>query len=519
MTFTLGALLEAAMRRHATAPAVSCGTTTVTFGDLADRAGRLASALGGAGIRPGDRVASFVTDDVEAVELFVACALGGFTLVPVNARFRAGEATHVVHDCAAAALVYSPALAPVAAGIDGLDDLRLVAMLDRCDPTPDRVPGSLSVAELVADARPLVGPREVDPDDIAIIAYTSGTTGFPKGALVSHRAAVLATRLVPFVQGMVGHGSCTFVGSFSFVSALWGILYPHLFTGGHLRVVEPTDIDEWLDAMAADRATYTWVPSPLLVSFGHEIGRRPDVLEHLRTVVHTGSKVPADHLEALVDVVGDRLVETWGMTETVGPVTATTRSDFHGSCDAEDLYGSVGRPVATAEVAVLDSDGRVTHRPGVTGELLARTDTIFSGYLGRRADDPEHHVGSWFRTGDVGHIDPAGYVTIEDRCKDVIVSGGMNVYPTEIELTLATMPGVVECAVCGVPDERWGETVAAAVVAPGAGIDADEVIAWVRDRLASYKKPTRVAFVEALPRNASMKVQKDLVRQVFTDHP
>jgi acyl-CoA synthetase (AMP-forming)/AMP-acid ligase II len=332
---------------------------------------------------------------------------------------------------------------------------------------------------------------------------------------------------------MMTGGACTFVGSFSFVSALWGVLYPHLFTGASLRIADPADLDGWLDWMERDRATYTWLASPLVRAFSRELRRRPRVLASLRTVVHTGSKVPREFLEELVDVVGERLVETWGLTESVGPLTATTRADLHaleaGGCQADDLLSSVGRPVPTAEVAVLDSEGTIHSLPGEEGELVARADTLFSGYLGQTEDvfvrgvscDAEGGQGThdgdgagWFPTGDVGRIDEAGYVYIEDRRKDLIVSGGMNVYPAEVELALATLAGVVECAVFGVPDVRWGETVVAAVVAePGIELDEQSVVDHVRARLASYKKPTRVAFLPELPRNASMKVQKQLLRE------
>ena len=366
------------------------------------------------------------------------------------------------------------------------------------------------------------GRYTVSPDDIAVIGYTSGTTGFPKGARCSHRAVTTCTRLVPYVQGMVTNGAGTFIGSFSFVSALWGILYPHLWTGATLRLADPADPAAWIDHMARDRCTYTWVPSPLVRFFRDEMARRPELLTRLTTVVHTGSKVPREFLVSLVDVVGPRLVETWGLTESVGPLSATTRADFAAPdpSTSTDVFASVGRAVPTAQLALLDRDGTIVSGGAGEGELLARGDTMFSGYLGLPPDDPESWVDGWFRTGDVGRIDDAGYVYIEDRSKDVIVSGGMNVYPAEVEMALATLPGVVECAVFAVSDDRWGETVAAAVVvAPDSGLVTSSIVDHVRARLAGYKKPTRVFFLDALPRNASMKVQKRDLRAMFDDTP
>ena len=197
-------------------------------------------------------------------------------------------------------------------------------------------------------------------------------------------------------------------------------------------------------------------------------------------------------------MVGPRLVETWGLTESVGPLSATTRADFAGRT-ATDVFASVGRAVPTAQLALLGRDGTVLGSQAGEGELLAWADTMFSGYLGIPDDDPDSWIDGWFRTGDVGRIDDDGYVYIEDRSKDVIVSGGMNVYPAEVEMALATLPGVVECAVFAVSDDRWGETVAAAVVVtPDSGLADAAIVDHVRARLASYKKPTRVFFLDAL---------------------
>jgi acyl-CoA synthetase (AMP-forming)/AMP-acid ligase II len=506
---TLGSLLDDVCRRHHGRAALRQGDRERAYGELRDRGGRLATWLASQGVPPGARVAVFLDDGLDTVDVIVGVALGGWTLVPVNARFRAGEIDHVLRDSGAAALIYSDSLGSELVAVTARDDLLVVVGVGGTDAWP----GAVDLDAALAGAAPLAAAVPTDPEADAVIGYTSGTTGFPKGARCSHRAVVACTKLVPQVQGMVTYGAGVFIGSFSFVSALWGILTPHLWTGSTLRLADPADLDGWVEHLVADRATYTWVASPLVRPFTAALAARPEALTHLRTIVHTGSKVAPELLDALVDVAGDRLVETWGLTESVGPLTATTRADFHGACAADRLLASVGRPVPTAEVAVLDPDGRVTREPGVAGELVARGDTLFSGYLGTSTAPSDTYVDGWFRTGDVGRFDDAGYVYIEDRVKDMIVSGGMNVYAAEVELAISLLPGVVECAVFGVPDDRWGEAVAAAVVAaPGAGIDEHTVIAHVRTRLASYKKPTSVVFVDALPRNASMKVQKHLLR-------
>lgn len=506
-----GDLLYRATRQYGDRVAGRHNERELTYARLGDRAARLANALHGLGIGTGDAVAAVLDDRLENFEVYLGVALAGAVLVPVNARFKSGEVAHVLRDSAARAVIYAAPLAPVVAGVDGIDDLGpLVGLGDG-----EHLSGAARYEDLLARASGAPPSVACAPEDIAVIGYTSGTTGAPKGAQCSHRAIVNCTRLQAMVQSMANYGSAAFAGSFSFTSALWGVLYPLLYTGSALRLLEASDLDKWFTLMERDGATYTWMPSPLTRAFTAKIAHSPVVLNSLQTIVHTGSKVPRDYLAELADVVGDRLVEAWGMTESVGPLTAFSRPDLRGLAAADDLLASVGRPVPGVEIAVLGEDGRVAPA-GATGELGAMATTMFSGYLNRPEANAESFANGWFRTGDVGRIDGHGYVYITDRCKDVIVSGGMNVYPSEIELVLLRLAGVREVSVLGVPDERWGETVAAAVVRqPGAELPSAAVVDHVRQHLAGYKKPTRVLFVDELPRNAALKVQKNLLRSRF----
>jgi acyl-CoA synthetase (AMP-forming)/AMP-acid ligase II len=506
-----GDLLYRAARQYGTRIAARQGVRSLTYAALAERSARFANAVHGLGLRPGDALAAFLDDRLENIEIYVGAALAGVVLVPVNMRFKAGETGHILADSGARMLVVAAPLAPVAAQVPGIESLGpLVALGDG-----ELLRGSRAYEALLAAASATPPDMAREPEDVAIIGYTSGTTGAPKGAQASHRAIANCTRLQAMVQGMATYGAASFGGSFSFVSALWGVLYPLLYTGSMLRLVDATDLERWLASMEDDATTYTWLPSPLVRQFTAAVAKRPRVLASLQTIVHTGSKVPRDFIAALAEVVGDRLLETWGMTESVGPLTATTRPDWRaqlaGSGGAQDLCSSVGRPVPGSEVRI---------RGGAAeGELVVRASTLFSGYRNRPEADAEAFDAGWFRTGDVGTIDELGHVYITDRVKDVIVSGGMNVYPSEIELVLARLEGVREASVLGVADERWGETVAAAIVrAPGSPLSAHDVVAHVRARLASYKKPTHVLFVDALPRNAALKVQKPLLRPLFGPH-
>jgi acyl-CoA synthetase (AMP-forming)/AMP-acid ligase II len=217
----------------------------------------------------------------------------------------------------------------------------------------------------------------------------------------------------------------------------------------------------------------------------------------------------------MVDVVGDRYLEGWGMTENSGGLlTATTRTDIRGESGALDVLASTGQPVMDTLVEVTDDDGNPLAHDGETvGELVAMAPTLFNGYWKRPEATAQAFRDGWWRTGDLGAIDAAGYVYVSDRRTDLVVSGGMNVYPSEVEACILRLPGVRECTVFGLPHDRWGQAVTAAVVcAPGAALTQAQVVAHCRANLASFKKPTAVHFMRELPRTTSGKVRRSLTR-------
>jgi acyl-CoA synthetase (AMP-forming)/AMP-acid ligase II len=296
----------------------------------------------------------------------------------------------------------------------------------------------------------------------------------------------------------------------SFVATVPAFIMSHVYVGGSIVFLGRWDADSLLHAIERECATYTYVPSPRLVEFADAAERSPERWRSLESILHSASKARPDQLRRLHEVVGDLLVEGWGMAENSGGlVTATTAADFRGESEATgDIFASVGRPVVDTAVEVVGDDDRpLPHDGSAPGELIVRSSALFSGYWRNEEATRSALRGGWYHSGDLGSIDPAGYVYVSDRRTDLIVSGGMNVYPSEVETVIAELPGVAECAVVGAPDERWGQTVVA-VVAPatGAHVDTQSVIDHCRERIASYKKPTRVVFVDALPRNTANKV-------------
>jgi acyl-CoA synthetase (AMP-forming)/AMP-acid ligase II len=335
--------------------------------------------------------------------------------------------------------------------------------------------------------------------------------------MISQQTLTACVRLMPTTFRISPYGRCAFTGTLSFVSGIWGVIFPHLYTGGTVTFLHPYTPQSWAGHVEADASTFTYAPTPLIPAFAAELRRRPAALASLESVIHSGSPVPRAHAEDLVEVIGERYIEVWGMTEGVAPFSCTTRDDWRtagaaGRWQATDLLASAGRAFPTATIRAVGQDGRELG-PGEEGELTVAADLLFDGYLGDEAKTAASFGPYGFRTGDLGRLDEAGYVYVTGRARELIISGGANVYPAEVEAALATLPGVAECTVLGLADERWGEAVTAVIVpAPGAQLTEDAVIAHVRTQIAGYKRPQRVYFVDALPRNASLKVRKDVVR-------
>ncbi|MBN9618355.1 MAG: AMP-binding protein, partial [Actinobacteria bacterium] len=399
------------------------------------------------------------------------------------------------------------------AGLGVLDDIpTVVAVGEPADGRHGRW------TQLLESGRPVLPTVERGPDELTIVGYTSGTTGQPKGVMHTERSMSRILRHMPVHFDLRPRGRCAFTGTLSFVAGIWGVLLPHLYLGGEVSFLAGLPPDEWFDRMVAEGSTATYVPTPLADAFVEQCARRPEVLSTLRSVLHSGSKMPPTTLRRLVEVVGDRMMECYGMTETGAPVTTTEAEDWSATCAADDVYASAGRPMHLADVRIVGPDG-ASLPPGEAGEISVSSETQFLGYYRRPDLTAETLVDGRIRTGDVGHLDAAGYLYVTDRAKDMIVSGGMNVYPAEVEAALTGLPGLREIAVIGVPHERWGETVVAVAVRDDPALDERAVIDAARQRIASYKKPTAVRFVDALPRTASLKVDKPALRRTWPDAP
>jgi fatty-acyl-CoA synthase len=483
------------------------GGPTRTYAELEDRSTRLANGLLSTGLRPGDRIATWVEDCLEYVEIYLAAAKAGLVVAPINARFVASEARYLLDDSGAAALLFTPGMTDQVEAL-GPDSMPAVGI---------GVAGAGAEHDLEAliaagDADP---PPPPAPDDLFILGYTSGTTGRPKGAMLTHRAVVAVGRQNYVSYRLSPHTIFGLTGSMSFVSVVPAHVLCSIGLGATLVMMGKYDMAALIEAIERERVTFTYCPSPLLAEFAAIARAEPRRVRSLHSVMHSASKADPAVLKAVYEAIGDRLVEGWGMTENSGGLATVTTPDDYLDAETDDsIFASAGRTSVGCAVRVVGEDGSEMPHDGETvGELAFRSPAQASGYWNRPEATAEALVDGWFHTGDLGTIDPEGYVSILERRTDLIVSGGMNVYPSEVEACIKELDGVLDAGVVGVPHERWGHAVVAAVVTAEGGPDEAAIVAHCRVHLASFKKPTRVVFMDELPYTATMKLARASLRE------
>jgi fatty-acyl-CoA synthase len=482
----------------------------MSYAELNDSSARLAVALLAIGLQSGDRVAVWTGNEVAHLVTYLACAQAGLVVVPVNVRFTVREATELLEDSGARVLVHGAETAGLVESSGAADQLTAVIST-----MGEPVPGGLAMSTLLA-SRPATRLPAPPEDALLVLAYTSGTSGKPKGAQLTHRSVAALGRTNALACRYRLGSTQVFTLSLSFSATVPAHVLPHMWVGGTTVLLPGWETEAVVDAIEATSADFLIVPSPPLRDFARAIASRPERVASVNTVLHSASKVPGSHLGELVDVLGPRVVEGWGMTENSGGLfTALTERDLglDGAARARVL-DSVGRPVPETQVALLDDDGRpLPHDGQSTGHLLVESPTLAAGYW-RRPDATAAAFPSpgRFATGDMGFIDPDGLVHIVERRTDLIVSGGMNIYPSELERVLYEIPGISECAVVAAPHERWGQTPVAYVVRQGDDIDESAIQDHCGQRLASFKRLSAIRFVEELPHNASSKVLRRELR-------
>jgi len=484
-------------RRGETALETPDGNTT-TFRELDDAAARAAAALSAAGATPGDRVAVQVDKSPEALTLYLGCLRGGFVYLPLNTAYPEPELDYFIGDAEPAVVVCRP---QSEAMVERLARAHGVAQVYTLDADGS---GSLALAQQTVTAQGQVVARGAD--DLAAILYTSGTTGHPKGAMLTHgnlySNAEVLHRTWGFREGdVLLHALPLFHTHGLFVACNTSLLNasPMLFCPRF-------DVDT-VKRLLPRATVFMGVPTFYVRLLADpEFGR--EHCANMRLFVSGSAPLLVQTFEEFRERTGHTILERYGMTEC----GMSTSNPLHG----ERRAGTVGLPLDGVSLRVVDDDARVLG-PAEVGQIQFTGPNVFKGYWRNPEKTAEDFTqDGYFRSGDLGSVSEDGYVTISGRSKDLIISGGYNVYPKEVELCIDDLDGVTESAVIGLPHADFGEQVAAVVVADGsAPVAAEQVIVALKDKLAGYKVPKQVFVVDELPRNAMGKVQKNLLRDRF----
>ncbi len=484
-----------------------------TFAQLNARCNRVANALVDRGIKPGDRVATLLKNGIEFVETYFALAKIGAVMVPVNWRLVPEEIAFILGDVAVTAVIFDSDFDVQVAALQG-DNYRSLTVahwLRRDNGGDTSVPASSDYEALLESSReeePAIGAWE---DDNLFIMYTSGTTGRPKGAVHSHNTMFWSHLTSMSTSDMRGDDRFLLplpmfhVGCLSPTSLL-------VHRGGTGVIMRETDVAGMFKCIAQERVTI-FMSVPALLQFmlqAAESGEQD--ISSVRWIATGAAPVPVSMLHAY-EKLGIRMFQAYGLTESCGPGTLLLHDD------AEAKAGSCGKPQLHTEVKIVDDQGNtIPMGSEQAGELLLAGRHMMKEYWNRPEATAETLRDGWLYTGDICTWDSEGFITICDRKKDMIISGGENIYPAELENVLVAYPEVQEAAVIGVPSEKWGETPLAIVVTtPGTTPGAEELTDWCREHLAGYKVPRLFEFVDSLPRNPSGKLLKHELRERFPD--
>ena len=504
--------LHRAVQQHPDRIASIFGTRRRTFAEFADRVARLAGALQKLGMKPGDRVAMLALNSDRYLEYQMAVPWAGGVLNPCNTRWSAAEIVYSLDDSGSTLLLVDENFRPM---IEGLRrDAKSLREVIYCGDAPAPA-GTHDYEALIAASAPV--PDAVRRgDDLAGIFYTGGTTGFPKGVMLSH------TNLCSSGLAMRADGLATPNGTYLHAAPMFhladmGVAMPHWIEGNSHSIVPGFNPEGVLDIMARDRVTHVLlVPTMIQMMVDHPAMKQPRDLSALHTIAYGASPMSEAVIErAMAALPGVGFMQAYGMTElsplaTINPAWAhTAEGRKFGKLRA------AGRASFCCEVRIVDTEGREVPR-GTVGEVIVRGPNVMQGYWNKPEQTAAALKNGWMHTGDGAYMDEDGFIFIADRLKDMIISGGENIYSAEVENALAQHPSIAACAVIGIPSEQWGESVHAVVVAkPGTSPNAESLIAHCKSLIANYKCPRSVDLVQALPLSGAGKVLKTTLREPF----
>jgi long-chain acyl-CoA synthetase len=486
----LASIVTTSAERSPEAPAIRLGAFELTYGQLDDASARLATLLRERGLQEGDRVGVMLPNVPQFPIAYYGVLRAGGIVVPMNVLLKRREIAFYLEDSGAKLLLAWHGFAEEARS--GAEE----AGAETIEVEPD------SFAELLAQGEPIPGLADTAEDDTAVILYTSGTTGKPKGAELTHANLMTNADVCMRTTSEIGPGDVVFGGLPLFHSFGQTVaMNASLKVGACLSLVPKFDPGEALETIQRDKVTHFYgVPTMFGALLHHPDRERYDV-SSLRTCITGGASMPVEVLRGFEQAFGAIVLEGYGLSET-SPVSSSNHPEM------ERKPGSIGTPIEGVEMRVVDeSDAPVEQ--GEVGEIVIRGHNIMKGYWQRPDATAEAMRGGWFHSGDMARTDEDGYFYIVDRKKDLIIRGGYNVYPREVEEVLYEHPKIREAAVLGVPHDEWGEEIGAAVVLhEGEELSAEEVSAYVKERIAAYKYPRIVWFLDDLPKGPTGKILK-----------
>jgi len=496
------------IRRHAAqrpeAVALRHAERELTYGDLDERSNRLGQALLASGVAAGTRVAYLDRSSPEVVELLFAASKVGAVLVPLNWRLAPPELAAVLADAQAPVLIAGPTYGEVAEGL-----------LERLSPAPRLLVVGEDYERWLWAHEPRDPGGRGDAGDVIVQMYTSGTTGVPKGVLTTH--GNLAVTAQTSLRWAFDEHSVSLTPLPMFHIGGIGWAYCGLWHGATTVLVSEFDPEGVLDVLERQRVTNAVLVPTMLQLLTAVPGAAERDYSALRSIAYGAAPITTPVLKASLRTFGCSLFGLYGLTESTGGVVALEPADHDPGGPRDHLLRSAGRPYPWVEMKIVDPASGERLGPHEVGEVWLRAPNVTPGYFNRPAETAAALTpDGWLRTGDGGYVDEEGYLFLTDRIKDMIVSGGENIYPVEVEEALAQHADVVDVAVVGVPDAHWGEAVKALIVRrPGTRPAPDDLIAFARERLAGYKLPRSVDFVDELPRTPSGKVLKRELRERY----
>jgi fatty-acyl-CoA synthase len=497
------------------APCLVCDGEVATYGDVRELGDRVAAALVGHGVEPGDTVAILSANDPTSFTCVFGISRAGAVWCPINPRNEAGENRELLDLFECSVLIFQSSFAPLVDAIRG--DLPRLRTLVCLDADPEWATGWAEFLAAGADAGPVDRPC---PDDVAMVVGTGGTTGRPKGVVLTGTTieTMTAITLMSYPWPPDG-GRPTYLALAPLTHAAGVLCFPVLCRGGSIVVMRAPDVGGFLDHVERHRVTHTFLPPTLIYMVLDHPSLDGRDLSSLQCFWYGAAPMSVTRLEEALARIGPVMAQLFGQTEA--PMMISTMApDDHFAPDgtvARERLSSAGRPSPLVTVGIMADDGRLLAR-GERGEIVVRGSLVMRGYLRNEAATAEVSAHGWHHTGDIGYLDGDGFLFIVDRAKDMVITGGFNVYSSEVEQVLMAHPAVADCAVIGLPDDKWGERLTAVLqVRPGSTLDPAELTSFVKARIGSVKTPKQIEVWEDLPRSKIGKVLKADIRKTFLD--